>query len=98
MCFGYLIKKMENENLERENAILKLNIETKEKKLNEAMSKNQLIIKKLEQFECRICFESVISTYFIACGHALCCAACASSLEQCPVCDSSSEYSHIYMM
>ncbi|XP_078687467.1 E3 ubiquitin-protein ligase LRSAM1-like [Branchiostoma floridae x Branchiostoma belcheri] len=36
--------------------------------------------------ECVVCMEQNSSVLFLNCGHVCCCAGCAGSLEQCPLC------------
>ena len=36
--------------------------------------------------ECKICFEKVIHTCFVPCGHMCACVLCAFKVQRCPIC------------
>ena len=36
--------------------------------------------------ECKICFDRIVDSVFVPCGHVLACMTCATSVEKCPVC------------
>ena len=37
-------------------------------------------------FECKICFDAVVSTVFLPCGHCMACTTCGVKLRNCPLC------------
>lgn len=39
-----------------------------------------------EQKLCKICLDEDVGVLFEPCGHICCCASCAVSLQQCPIC------------
>ena len=40
----------------------------------------------LRKYECKICFDAMVETAFLPCGHASACSSCAEKLTQCPIC------------
>ena len=44
--------------------------------------------KKHKTDECKICYDKLIDSVFVPCGHVLACMTCATSVEQCPICKS----------
>jgi len=47
---------------------------------------NQERTSNSDQNQCVICFDAMITTVFLECGHVACCKKCASLLNQCPIC------------
>ena len=41
-----------------------------------------------EADKCKICLDAQLATAFIPCGHAVCCMACSSRIQLCPICRS----------
>ena len=37
-------------------------------------------------FECKICFDDIVSTVFLPCGHCMTCKNCATTFSKCPLC------------
>ena len=52
--------------------------------------------KKAKRDECKICFDGLIDSVFVPCGHVLACMTCAVSVDQCPVCKSPCEALKIF--
>lgn len=42
---------------------------------------------KREDTTCKICFDKVIDSVFVPCGHVAACMCCAEKLERCPICN-----------
>ena len=42
--------------------------------------------KKFKSEECKICYDKVIDSVFVPCGHVAACITCAAKLETCPIC------------
>ena len=42
--------------------------------------------KKFKSEECKICYDKVIDSVFVPCGHVAACITCADKLEACPIC------------
>lgn len=72
--------KAENSLLE-ENAFLRHRIETL---LHQNESKNDTEMHRM--FECKICFDDLVSTVFLPCGHCMSCKKCAATFDMCPLC------------
>ena len=52
--------------------------------------------KKAKRDECKICFDKLIDSVFVPCGHILACLTCAMNVDQCPVCESPCEALKIF--
>lgn len=39
-----------------------------------------------ERFQCKICFDEILSCVFLPCGHCVACAKCARCVRRCPIC------------
>lgn len=37
-------------------------------------------------FECKICFDSLVATVFLPCGHCMACRKCGTQFSRCPLC------------
>ena len=44
------------------------------------------VAKKFKSEECKICYDKVIDSVFVPCGHVAACITCADKLEACPIC------------
>lgn len=64
-----------------ENTFLRHRIETL---LLQTASKNDTEVRRL--FECKICFDDLVSTVFLPCGHCMSCKKCAAEFTKCPLC------------
>ena len=51
-----------------------------------ASATTEPVNKKLKTEECKICYDKVIDSVFVPCGHVAACMSCASGLEVCPIC------------
>ena len=81
------------DELKRDREAIKINYEEMEA-LYEVTSRNLIACER--SYECKICLNDRISTYFIPCGHAVCCKSC-SNVCMCPICNESCEnVGHIY--
>ena len=39
------------------------------------------------RFECKICFDSLVATVFLPCGHCMTCRECGMKFSHCPLCE-----------
>lgn len=65
----------------KENEFLRHRIDTL---LLQNESKNDTEMRRM--FECKICFDDLVSTVFLHCGHCMSCKKCAMTLNKCPLC------------
>ena len=67
-------------SLLRENELLQHRIDT----LLQNEYKDDTEVRR--RFECKICFDDLVSTVFLQCGHCMACKKCAVTLNKCPLC------------
>jgi hypothetical protein len=77
---GCLSSGQRETSLLEENMLLRHRVET----LLQHCSTNDTEMRRL--FECKICFDPIVSTVFIPCGHCMTCKKCAMAFTQCPLC------------
>ena len=65
--------------LSGENTYLRHRIETLQ-----TASNNDTELCRL--FECKLCFDNLVSTVFLPCGHCMSCKECAVEFTKCPLC------------
>ena len=75
----------DTEELLKENAALRSRLTAEMK--NRTPSSEAL----QRYFECKICFDAVVSTVFLPCGHCMACTACGAKFHTCPLCVSAVE-------
>jgi hypothetical protein len=68
-------------SLLEENTCLRHQIETV---LLQSASKNDTDVRRM--FECKICFDDLVSIVFLPCGHCMSCKKCSTTFTKCPMC------------
>ena len=98
-CFNKFGEKLDddkelsaNVNLQTLNNILSAELRKCEHELYQSRNENIN-----EKYECKVCMQKNINTYFVGCGHAVSCENCAKKLSSCPVCNTVSDYCFIYL-